>query len=99
MGKKQKKTVGCDPRICGIEVTVKEVFREFKEIAGKLTENQTSMQLQIQKLSDNIGVIGKVEKRMEKIEDKVDKNSMMMYKVVGVAMAFAAATPFLVGLL
>jgi len=98
MGKQQKK-VRCDPRTCGIEVTVKEVFREFKDIAGKLTENQTSMQLQIQKLSDNIEVIGKVEKRMDKIEEKVDKNSMMMYKVVGIGMAFAAATPFLVGLL
>ena len=93
MGKKKK--VMCDPRDCGIEETVEKVFNKFSEVTEKLVENQGIMQVQIQRLTDNIEVIGKVEKRMDKIEEKVDRNSVMVWKMVGIGMAGAIAGPLL----
>jgi len=94
---KGKKVTRCDPRDCGIEDTVKEVFGKFVGIAEKLTDNQAVMQLQIQKLTDNIEVIGKVEKRIEKVEDKLSDNTKLIYKIMGVGLAAAIILPVLLG--
>ena len=92
---KGKKRVKCDTRDCGIEDTVKEVFDKFSRISEKLAENQNIMQVQIQKLTDNIQIIGKVETRIEKMEDQMDNNTKLIYKIMGIGLAAAVAGPVL----
>ena len=97
MGKKKKES--CDPVACGMEAKVEKVMERFYHIAEKLTENQQSMQIQIVKLTENMQAIAKMDDRMDDMEQDIKKNSMMMYKAVGMGMAAAAVAPFLIGLL
>ena len=95
MGKSKKKAVGCTPATCGIEEKLEKVFDKFTKIAEKLADNQNIMQIQIQKLSDNIEIIGKVERRMDKLDDQIKENSMVIYKIMGIGMVAAMAVPVL----
>lgn len=98
MGKKKEK-VGCTPTECGMEDKINKVMERFYHIAEKLTENQQTMQIQIQKLSDNVEGIKRLDCRLDDMEVDVKKNSIMMYKAMGIGMAVAVALPFIVGMI
>ena len=94
MSKKKKRYMQCDPTQC--EEYVEQALGDFKEIANKIAENQVSIQVNIAKLTESLEGIKRLNERVEKVEDKVDSNSALMYKMVGIGMAGAAILPLVV---
>jgi len=89
MGKKRKKEyVKCDPKECGMELKVDKMMDKFSVVAEKLTEN-------IQKLTDQGEFVNKLDQKIDRVEAKVDKNSQMVWKMVGVGMAAVVIIPLL----
>lgn len=87
---------GCNAKECGMEGKLEGLFERFTTVSEKLTDNQVEMRMSIQHLTDNMKGIKRLGDRMEKLEDKVDVNSSMMWKIVGFGIAVASIVPFVV---
>ena len=73
------------------------IMSRFSSIAEKLADNQVEMRMSIQQLSDNFKLIEKMDRKIEDVENKVDKNSQMVYKLVGGVVVLSVLAPFLLG--
>ena len=82
---------------CRVEGRIEEVVERFSKLAEKLTDNQIEMRMSIVKLSENMQDLKRVHTRIDKIETDVKKMTPLVYKMVGVASAFAVAVPILIG--
>ena len=98
MGKKGKKDrwkhlVECDPSMCDAHAHVERALDDFKMIADKIADNQVSLQINLAKLTESMEGVKRLGERVEKVEGKVDENSKLMYKMVGIGMAGAVVVP------
>jgi len=95
MGKKQKKVRDCSPAECGMEIKVDGFISKITQAIEKLTDNQHSLSLSIQKLTDQGEFVNKLDQKIDRVEAKVDKNSQMVWKMAGVGMAAVVMIPLL----
>jgi len=86
----------CNPSSCGVQPYLEKVLGDFSSVAEKIAENQVALQVNMAKLTEAVGGIKRVDADLSKLEDKVDKNSVILYKVVGIGMAIAAIAPIVV---
>ena len=89
--------VKCDTSNCPTQDYVEQVLGDFTGIANKLSEGQMQMQVSIARLGENIKGIKGISDDLSKLEDKVDKNSQMLWKVVGGVSVVALVAPILIG--
>lgn len=95
MVKLKAKRRKCSPFDCGMEDKVNNIMERFTRVSEKLTDNQIEMRLSIQKLSDNIDSMKSLSAKQDKLEEKVDKNSQMVWKMAGGMSLLALAVPVL----
>ena len=94
--KRRAADVPCDPSNCSATAYIEKVLGDFTGIAEKLTEGQVQMQINLAKLTEAMGGIKRLDGDLTKLEDKVDKNSQVLWKVVGVGMALAMVIPLVI---
>lgn len=83
----------CNPEVCGVERRIEGVMERFTLVSEKLTENQTNMRISIQKLTDNAEFVNKLDQKVDRVEAKVDRNSQLVWKIVGAGMMVAFLVP------
>ena len=93
MAKKKIKEVRCDPRYCGLDEKLEKFMDRISEVIIKLTDGQVKSDLSIQKLIDQGKFVEKLDSKIDRVEAKVDKNSQMVWKMVGIGMATAIVVP------
>ena len=94
--RKDDKTSVCDVTNCSAQEYVRKVSDDFTRIAERLTEGQITMQINLAKLTESVAGIKRLDNDLSKLENKVDKNSEMLWKVVGAAMAVAVIIPLVI---
>ncbi len=97
-GDKLDEGAPCERSDCPIKSDVDNVLNDFTRLAEKLTNGQVQMQLNLAKLTEAIGGIKRIDGDVNRLEDKVDKNSQMLWKVVGIFSACATVIPIAVGI-
>ena len=91
MGKKKK--TRCDPVKCGMEEKLQRVMDKFTTIAEKLAEGQQDIRITLQRLTDNMEFVEKLDEKVDRVECKVDKNGAMVWKMVGTGGALLILIP------
>jgi len=87
----------CDASNCPTQDYVEQVLGDFTKIADKLTEGQVQMQVHLARLTESLSGIKRLDDDLGKLEDKVDQNSQMLWKVVGGVSVIALVAPIIVG--
>ena len=85
---KGRRSSDCNPEVCGMSSKMDGIFERF-------TENQNRMAISIQKLTDNSVFVEKLDQKLDRVEAKVDKNSQVVWKMVGIATACAIIAPYI----
>ncbi len=79
--------------VCGSHQYIERTLEDFKTIAGEMAKSQVAVQVSIAKLTESVEGLWRIDQRVDKIEGKVEENSKMMYKMVGIGMCVAAVVP------
>ena len=96
MFKRRSTDTPCDATNCTAHAQVEQVLGDFTSIAEKLSDGQLQMQLSIARLGENIKGIKSISEDLGKLEDKVDKNSQLLWKVVGGVSVVALVAPVII---
>ena len=78
------------------EVRMEQFMDRIEGIVKTLSDNQQTIGLSIQKLTDQFEFVEKLDTKIDRVECKVDRNSHMVWKMVGIGMALAIAGPAMI---
>ena len=96
MGKKKKKRkeiVECDTGKCVVMSKVEQFMTSITDVVDKVADNQQTINLSIQKLTDQFEFVEKIDCKVDKLEERVNNNSKVVWKMVGGGVALMIMIP------
>ena len=88
----------CDSSTCQYHWLTENLIKEMKDAIVEIKEGQVEMRMTIVQLTQNVKEFDRIERRIDKLEeeqkkiddkqdDKIDKNSIFQYKMIGLGVA------------